>query len=68
VALLNAASASAQDPEQQVPYVFESRVDMVSVAVAVTDDDGNFVTDLDVSDFTVREDGVRQEVRSSPPA
>jgi VWFA-related protein len=63
---LNAAPASAQEPfeqDQQVPYVFESRVDMVSVAVAVTDDEGNFVTGLELSDFTVLEDGVRQEIR-----
>ncbi|MGH9337666.1 MAG: VWA domain-containing protein, partial [Vicinamibacteria bacterium] len=45
------------------PYVFESRVDMVSVAVAVTDEKGNFITDLEVEDFTVFEDGVAQEIR-----
>jgi VWFA-related protein len=56
--------ASAQEPEdQQVPYVFESRVDMVSVAVAVTDEKGNFITGLEASDFAVLEDGVRQEIR-----
>ena len=65
VAILSGVSSvSAQEQErQQVPYVFESRVDMVSVAVAVTDDEGNFITDLDLSDFTVLEDGVRQEIR-----
>jgi Ca-activated chloride channel family protein len=36
---------------------------MVSVAVAVTDDQGNFITDLEAEDFTVLEDGVRQEIR-----
>jgi Ca-activated chloride channel homolog len=64
--LLSITSVSAQEPierDQQVPYVFESRVDMVSVAVAVTDDEGNFVTSLELSDFTVLEDGVRQEIR-----
>jgi Ca-activated chloride channel homolog len=56
--------ALAQEREdQQVPYVFESRVDMVSVAVAVTDEEGNFVTGLKAEDFSVREDGVRQEIR-----
>jgi VWFA-related protein len=56
--------ATAQEQqEQQVPYVFESRVDMVSVAVAVTDDKGNFVTGLEAKDFTVLEDGVHQEIR-----
>ncbi len=54
---------SGQSEEQRVPYVFESRVDMVSVPVAVTDDEGNFITDLELEDFTVLEDGVRQEIR-----
>jgi Ca-activated chloride channel homolog len=58
----------AQNPDQdtdvqQVPYVFESRVDMVSVPVAVTDDKGNFLTDLKVEDFKVFEDGKPQEIR-----
>ena len=61
--LFDASSVSGQEREQQVPYVFESRVDMVSVAVAVTDDEGNFITDLKVEDFTVLEDGVRQDIR-----
>ena len=41
---------------------FEARVDMVSVPVAVTDKEGNFVPDLDPSLFTIYEDGVEQEV------
>src|SRR3990172_3222827 len=61
--LLGIPSVSAQEGEQQVPYVFESRVDMVSVAVAVTDDEGNFIADLEIEDFTVLEDGVRQDIR-----
>ena len=52
-----------QEETQQVPYVFESRVDMVSVPVAVTDDKGNFLTDLKVEDFKVWEDGKPQEIR-----
>ncbi len=63
LALVGAVPLAAQDPEQRVPYVFESRVDMVSVPVAVTDEEGNFVTDLEAKDFTVTEDGVRQEIR-----
>src|SRR3990172_6540253 len=61
--LVVASSVSGQEREQQVPYVFESRVDMVSVAVAVTDDEGNFIADLEIEDFTVLEDGVRQDIR-----
>jgi Ca-activated chloride channel homolog len=62
--VLFASAARAQDPDvQQVPYVFESRVDMVSVPVAVTDDKGNFLTDLAVEDFKVYEDGKPQQIR-----
>lgn len=50
----------AQEPE--IP-TFTADVDMVSVAVAVIDDDGNFVTDLTVDQFTLYEDGKRQEIR-----
>ena len=46
----------------QKPFRFEARVDMVSLPVAATDKDGNFVKDLDLSQFTVYEDGVKQEV------
>jgi len=41
---------------------FESRVYLVSVPVAVTDEEGNFVKDLEVSDFKLYEDGVEQEI------
>jgi len=56
-------ASSQQRDDQPVPYVFESRVDMVSVAVAVTDRQGNFVTGLEVEDFKVFEDGVPQQIR-----
>ena len=46
----------------QEPYRFESRVYMVSVPVAVTDKEGNFVRDLETSDFKLYEDGMEQEV------
>jgi Ca-activated chloride channel homolog len=58
-----ASALEAQDPDPQVPYVFESRVDMVSVPVAVTDDKGNLLTDLKVENFKVYEDGKPQEIR-----
>ncbi len=60
--LLGAAFAlEAQEGEPQ-PYRFVSDVDMVSLAVAVTDDDGNFVTGLGPERFKVYENGVEQEV------
>lgn len=46
----------------QEPYRFESRVFMVSVPVAVTDKEGNFIKDLGADDFKVYEDGVEQEI------
>lgn len=51
-----AASAAQQ------PYQFRTKVDMVSVAVAVTDKKGNFVKDLRAEDFTVHEDGIEQKI------
>jgi len=46
----------------QQPYQFRTKVDMVSVAVAVTDKKGNFIKDLRAEDFTVFEDGVEQKI------
>lgn len=64
--LLSVSFAESQEqesePEQQAPYRFEQQVDMVSVAVAVTDQEGNFVTGLAPDRFTVYEDGVKQTI------
>jgi VWFA-related protein len=54
---------SGQEEEQPTPYVFVSRVDMVSVPVAVTNDDDDFVTALAAENFRVFEDGVEQEIQ-----
>jgi Ca-activated chloride channel family protein len=53
---------NAQD-QSRAPYVFESSVDMVSVAVAVTNKDGELITGLTIDDFRVFEDGVSQEIQ-----
>ena len=53
------SAAAAQAP--QIPR-FESGVDLVSVPVAVTLKDGEFVTGLEVEDFRILEDGVEQEI------
>jgi len=49
-------------PFQQVP-VFRGTVDLVNLAVTVTDRKGNLVTNLTADDFEVFEDGVRQQPR-----
>lgn len=48
---------------QQTPPTIRSRTTLVPVDVRVVDLSGNPVTDLKQGDFTVREDGIRQEVR-----
>lgn len=58
-AILLPAGAPAQ--EQEIPR-FEGGVDLVSVPVAVTTEDGEFVTGLDAGDFRILEDGVEQEI------
>ncbi len=55
-AFLAAADAGAQSP------VFRLEVDVVPVAVTVTDGDGRFVTDLSAEDFVLYENGVEQEI------
>ena len=59
--LLCSVNALAQEHDQHIP-TFETKVDMVSVAIAIQDDDGHFVTDLTVDQFKVYEDGVEQEI------
>jgi hypothetical protein len=56
---------SAQTPAtpQQTPPVFRAGTTLVPVDVRVIDKDGKPVTDLRASDFTVIEEGVRQEIR-----
>lgn len=58
MSLLGLGVAAAQQP---IPR-FESGVDLVSVPVAVTLKDGEFVTGLGAHDFRVLEDGVEQEI------
>jgi VWFA-related protein len=53
---------SAQQQQPQVP-VFRSAVTLVPVDVRVTDKNGKPVTDLRQDEFTIAEDGVRQEIR-----
>ncbi|TDI48325.1 MAG: VWA domain-containing protein [Acidobacteria bacterium] len=59
--LLSSVLAFAQEEVQRIP-VFTTDVDMVSVAIAVHDRDGNFVRGLTADQFKVYEDGVEQRI------
>jgi len=50
------------DPADQPPR-FEVNVDMVSMSLTVFDENRKLVTDLEKEDFTVYEDGVKQDLR-----
>ena len=54
--------ASAAAAQEQEIFRFEGGVDLVSVPVAVSTEDGEFVMGLGVEDFRVLEDGVEQEI------
>lgn len=65
VAMTSAASGhvaaqarAAQEPSQ----VFRAGVEMVSLNVTVTDGQGHYVTDLTQDDFSVFEDGAKQDL------
>lgn len=53
---------SAQTPPSRPADVFRAGVDIVSLNVAVTDTSNRYVTDLDRDNFTVFEDGVKQDI------
>jgi Ca-activated chloride channel family protein len=61
----------AQTPGRQDPQIFRSNVDVVSLNVTVVDTENHYVTDLAESDFSVFEDGAKQDLiyfnRSSLP-
>ena len=58
VAVSAAALLAAQDPER----TFRSGVDIVSLNVTVTDPSSHYVVDLEQKDFSVFEDGVKQDL------
>ena len=63
--LAAATSLWAQNPPAapQTPPVFRGSTTLIPVDVRVIDRDGKPVTDLRQSDFTVAEEGVRQDIR-----
>jgi Ca-activated chloride channel family protein len=57
--------AATQEPapaDPQQPPAFRAGVDLVSLNVTVTDGSARYITDLDVGDFQVYEDGVLQDL------
>jgi Ca-activated chloride channel homolog len=52
----------AQVAGKQEPQVFRANVDVVSLNVTVVDGQNHYVTDLDESQFTVFEDGAKQDL------
>jgi len=64
-AAASAALAGRQKPQGDVPPqggAFRSGIDVVSLSVTITDAAGRYVTDLAQDDFSVYEDGVKQDV------
>ena len=61
VLLVVVAAETAGAQNQEGPS-FRGGVELVNVTATVTDDDGRFVSGLRKEDFSVFEDGVRQEV------
>ena len=63
VALLaEAARAQAPPRNTQRPPVFGAGIEVINLNVSVTDGRGRYVTDLVKNDFSVFEDGVRQDL------
>jgi VWFA-related protein len=57
-----AQQAQVQDTTPQPP-IFRTRVTMVPIDVRVVDSRGRPITDLTADDFTIAENGVRQQIR-----
>ena len=56
--------APAADDASDQEYSFTVDIQVVTVPVTVTDDDGNFVTDLESDDFTLLDNGLRQQIET----
>ena len=52
----------AQTPGKQEPQIFRATIDVVSLNITVVDGESHYVTDLSESDFSVFEDGAKQEL------
>lgn len=58
---VSSPSAAVQDPDQD-RYQFRVTVDLISLNVTVVDTRNRFITELDRENFSVYEDGVKQEI------
>jgi Ca-activated chloride channel family protein len=65
--VLSALPAAAQDAARPVP-VFRAGLEMVNLTVSVRDNKGRFVGNLAAGDFTILEDGRKQQIRLFAPA
>ena len=59
---LIAGAAATLAAQNQEGFSFRSGVELINVTTTVTDADGRFVSGLRKEDFTLYEDGIRQEV------
>ena len=59
-----AAQDEQVEPDAVLSPVFRSGINFIRVDAVVTDNDGNHVTDLEVSDFEVYEDGELQTIET----
>jgi Ca-activated chloride channel family protein len=62
VSMLSAASGPPVSSARQEKNLFRAAVDVVSLNVTVVDGQNRYVTDLNESDFSVFEDGTRQDL------
>ena len=60
----SAESAQAPPFEEDAQPMFEVEVQVVTVPVTVTDRDGNFVTDLNPTDFRILDNGKQQRIEN----
>jgi Ca-activated chloride channel homolog len=60
--MLASQATSPSDQQQRGTPAFRTGVDVVSLAVTVTDGKNRYITDLGEADFSVFEDGVKQEL------
>ena len=57
-----AEEGSADDPDDAQQPTFQVEIEVVTVPVTVTDAEGEFVTDLNPSDFRLRDNGKDQKI------